>query len=159
MFIVGIVAFRHNWLLGISDSMGKRWLRIALTFIFVVFPAVFLLGGALEGETSQFMGGFYWQSLAFAIWEQFVCVGMVIGLLVWFRKKFNHQSLLAKAMSDSAFTVYFIHAPILVYLALALRGINLYPLLKFVLVAPIAIILCFIIATFLKKLPVIKNIV
>lgn len=159
MFIVGIVAYRHDWFLGITDVMGKLWLRITLIFIFVVFPIVFLLGGALEGDTSQFMGGFHWQSLAFATWEQFVCVGMVIGLLVWFRRRFNHQGSLAKSLSDSAFTVYFIHAPILVFLALALRGINLYPLLKFVLVAPIAIALCFIIAYLLRKIPLVKSFV
>jgi glucan biosynthesis protein C len=155
MFIVGIIAYRRNWFLGISNTMGKRWLIIALIFIFVIFPLVFLLGGALEGETSQFMGGFHWQSLAFAIWEQFVCVGMVIGL----RGRFNHQGSLTKSLSDSAFTVYFIHAPILVFLALALRGIELYPLLKFTIVAPIAISLCFITAYFLKNLPLVKSII
>jgi len=61
-------------------------------------------------------------------------------------------------MSDSSYPVYLIHAPILVYLALALRGIKLYPLLKFALVSPVAVVLCFLIAYFLRKLPLVRSI-
>jgi glucan biosynthesis protein C len=85
-------------------------------------------------------------------------VGMIIVLLVWFREKFNHQGTLAKAMSDSTFTVYFIHAPVLVFLALALKDFELYPLLKWALVSPVAIFLCFVIAYFLRRLPLLRKV-
>jgi surface polysaccharide O-acyltransferase-like enzyme len=158
MFIVGILAYRRNWFIGMSVTKGKLWLGIAVFFILVLFPVVFLLGGALEGDTSQFMGGVHWQSFAFAIWEQFVGVGMIIGLLVWFRERFNRQGKFAKDMAKNSFAVYFIHAPVLVFLSLGLRGIRLYPLLKFALVAPLAVVLCFLIAHYLRRIPLVRNI-
>ena len=158
LFVVGIIAYRRNWFLGIPDAMGKLGLGIAIFFIVVLLPIVFVLGGALEGNTEPYAGGVHWQSFAYAVWEQFVGVGMILALLVWFRRRFNHQGPLAKAMSDSTYTVYFIHAPVLVYLALALRGIKLYPLLKFALVSPVAVALCFLIAYFLRKLPLVRSI-
>ena len=85
-------------------------------------------------------------------------MGMIIVLLVWFREKFNRQNALAKAVSDSTFAVYFIHAPVLVFLALTIRHITLYPLLKWVLVSPVAIALCFGIAYLLKRLPLVRRI-
>ncbi len=157
MFIVGITAYTRNWFMGISKAKGKLWLRIAIFFIVVLFPIVFLLGGALEGDTSQFMGGIHWQSFAFAVWEQFVGVGMIIGLLVWFRERFIRQGAVAEEMAANSFAVYFIHAPVLVFLALALRGIQLYPLLKFALVAPVVVALCFLIAHYLRRLPLVRN--
>jgi glucan biosynthesis protein C len=158
LFVVGIMAYRRNWLLGISDVMGKFWLRMAIIFIVVIFPIVFVLGGALEGNTSRFTGGLYWQSLATAVWEQFVCLGMVIGLLVWFRRNLNRQGRLARAMSASSYAVYFIHAPVLVLLALALRGISLHPLLKWALIAPVGVSLCFLIAHLIRRLPLVRSI-
>jgi glucan biosynthesis protein C len=83
---------------------------------------------------------------------------MIIVLLVWFREKFNRQGAVAKAMSDNTFTVYFVHAPVLVFLALALKDIDLYPLLKWALVSPVAIALCFVIAYILRRLPVLRSI-
>jgi surface polysaccharide O-acyltransferase-like enzyme len=83
---------------------------------------------------------------------------MIITLLVWFRKRFNHQGSLAKTMSASAYTVFIIHAPVAVLVALALRGISLYPLFKYPLVALIVVPLCFVLATFIRKLPLARNI-
>jgi surface polysaccharide O-acyltransferase-like enzyme len=123
-----------------------------------LFPIFFALSGALEGNTDAVTGGLTWQSFAFSIWEEFICVGITIILLVWFRERFNRQSAIAKAMSDSTFAVYFIHAPVLVLLALRLKALSLYPLLKWVLVSPVAIVLCFVIAYLLKRLPLVRRI-
>jgi glucan biosynthesis protein C len=112
-----------------------------------------VLGGALEGTTVPFRGGVHWQSLVYALWEQFVCVGMVISLLVWFRRRVDQQGPLARTMSASAFAVYIIHAPILVFVCLGLRGMDLYPLAKFVLASLICIPLCFLAGGLVKRLP------
>ena len=158
LFVVGIIAYRLNWFLGVPTATGKVWLGIAIICILVVLPIVFVLGGALEGDTDPFLGGVHWQSFALSVWEQFVCMGMVIGLLVLFREKLNHQGVLAKDMAASAYTVFIIHAPVIVFLALAVRGISLHPLLKFVLVAPIAIAICFVLAHYIRKLPLARDI-
>lgn len=85
-------------------------------------------------------------------------MGMIVVLLVWFREKLNRQGTVAKGMSDSTFAVYFVHAPVLVFLALAFQDITLHPLLKWVLVSPVAIVLCFGIAYLLRKLPLVRRI-
>jgi peptidoglycan/LPS O-acetylase OafA/YrhL len=157
LFVVGITAYRQNWFLGIPTATGKVWLGIAIICI-LLLPVVFVLGGVLEGNTGPFLGGVHWQSFALSLWEQFVCMGMVVGLLVLFRERLNHEGRLAKDMAASAYTVFLIHAPVIVFLALALRGINLHPLLKFVLVAPVAVAICFILASFIRKLPLLRDI-
>ena len=158
MFVIGITAYRRNWIIKMPDDLGRFWFRLALVFILVLFPVIFVVGGALEGDTTVFLGGFSWQSLAFSVWEQFVGVGMIIWLLILFRKRYNYQSFVVKEMARGAFVVYFIHAPVLVYLSLALRGIEIYPLLKFALVGPLAVALCFGIAFVLRRTPLIRNI-
>jgi surface polysaccharide O-acyltransferase-like enzyme len=158
LFVVGIIAYRLNWFLGIPTATGKAWLGVAIICILVVLPILFVLGGALEGDTDPFLGGVHWQAFALSVWEQFVCMGMVIGLLVLFRERLNHQGKLAKDMAASAYTVFIIHAPVIVFLALALRGIDLHPLLKFVLVAPVALALCFVLAHYIRRIPLAREI-
>lgn len=158
LFFVGVIAYRGDWFERISVATGKVWLGMVLFFILVLFPILFVSSGALEGNTDAVTGGLTWQSFAFSVWEEFICAGMIVVLLVWFREKFNCQGALAKVMSDSTFTVYFIHAPVLVFLALALKGFNLYPLLKWTLVSPVAISLCFMIAYLLRRIPLLRNI-
>jgi fucose 4-O-acetylase-like acetyltransferase len=158
LFVAGLMASRRGWLDALPDRTGKVWAAVAAVLIVVVMPLLFYLGGALEGSESQFLGGLHWQALANAIWEQYVAVGMILALLVLFRNRFSRQGRMAKAMSDSTFAVYFIHAPVIVYLALALRGIDLHPLVKYLLVAPVAVSLCFLIAYGVRQLPLVRRV-
>lgn len=155
MFIVGIAAYRRNWLVRIPDAMGKLWVCIALFFILIFFPALSVLGGA---NVTSFTGGLHWQCFGYAVWEQFTGVAMIIALLFLFRKWFNRQGSVSKAMSASTYTAYIIHAPVVVLVTLAMRNISLYPLLKFALAVLIAVPLCFAFGNFIRQLPLARRI-
>jgi glucan biosynthesis protein C len=158
MFIVGIVAYKHNWLTRIPDTMGKFWSVIAVIFILILFPVLFVSGGAPSGDISRFIGGFHWQCFALAFWEQFTGVAMIISLLFLSRKYFNRQTRISKAMSASAYTAYIIHAPVVVFVAVVIRNIYLYPLLKFALATIIAVPLCFALGNLIRQLPLARRI-
>lgn len=151
LFVVGLIAYRRNWLASLSDSTGKRWLIVAIVLILLFVPLA-VVGGALETD-EPFKGGLYWQAMAYALWESFVCVGMCIGLTYLFRRYWNRQGGLAKFLSPNAYTAYIIHAPIITFTALALRDVEMYPLLKFGLAALIALPLCFVLSNLIRKLP------
>jgi len=157
MFVIGLMAYQRGWFAELTDAQGKIW-RWAVLALIVLFPVMFVLGGALEGQTEVYFGGIHWQSFAYSIWEQLMCVAMVVTLVVWFRKRFNSQNTLGRSLSSGAYATYVIHAPVIVLLALGLRGIQLDLALKFVLVAPAAIALSFLVGYLLKKLPVARSI-
>jgi fucose 4-O-acetylase-like acetyltransferase len=157
LYVVGIVAYRRNWFVGLGDGQGRTWLWVALALV-PLFPAILVAGGALEGDLTPLMGGVHWQSLAYSVWEQFMCVAMVVGLLVWFRNRLNHQGRLGRAMSAAAYAAYVLFAPVIVLLALALSGIRLNMALKFVVVSPVAVLLCFVAGHYVRKLPLARDI-
>jgi glucan biosynthesis protein C len=157
LFVVGILAYRRNWFAALSPAQAKVWRWIILVLV-VVFFVIFLTGGALEGNVAPFLGGVTWQSLAFSVWEQFMCMAMVVTLLVWFRTRFNQQGPLAKRLSAAAYATYIFHEPVIVLLALALGGIGMDLGLKFVLVAPVAVSLSFLVGYAIKQLPLARRI-
>ncbi len=151
LFIVGLIAYRRNWLLGLPDATGKLWLGIAIALILLFVPMA-LLGGAMESD-QPFRGGLYWQAMAYALWEAFLCMGMCIGLIYLFRRYLNRQGRLAKFLSPNAYIAYIIHAPVITFTALLLRNVDLYPLLKIGLVALIGVSLSFALGNLIRKLP------
>ena len=151
MFTAGTIAYNGNWFERLSDNAGKFWLKSVLIVI-LSFPVFLFLGGPAGGDFSL-MGGLNWQSLFYSVWEQIVCVGMTAGLIYLFRTRYNRQGTLAQSLSASAFTVYIIHAPVLVFISLALKNLTLYPLLKFFLTAPLMLSACFILGNIIRKLP------
>jgi glucan biosynthesis protein C len=97
-----------------------------------------------------------WLSLAYSLWEGILCVSMSITMLAWFRRRFDHQGRLARTMSESAFAVYILHPAIIVPLALALSGMEQNLSVKYLVVAPIAVALCYLVAYGLRKVPFVR---
>lgn len=158
MFVVGLVAYRRNWLERFTDAQAKTWRWIALVFI-LLLPALAVAAGVLTGKLdARGAGGLNWLSLAYSMWEGFMCVSMVIVVLAWFRQRFDRQGRLAKAMSESCFAVYVLHPIIIVLLALALSGILMNLGLKFILVAPLAVTLCYLVAYAIRKIPFVRSV-
>ncbi len=151
LYIVGLIAYRRNWLLGLPDAKGKLWLGIAIVLILLFLPMA-LIGGGPE-SIQLFMGGFNWQAMAYALWEAFLCVGMCIGLIYAFRRYLNRQGRLAKFLSPNAYIAYIIHAQVITFTALAMRNVDLYPLLKFGVAILIAVPLSFVLGNLIRKLP------
>lgn len=158
LFIVGIIAYRHNWLTRIPDATGRFWLCAALLLVLVLFPGLIVAGGGLSGDITPFAGGLHWQCFAYAIWEQVAGVAIIIALLALFRKHLNRQGKLARAASAGAYTAYIIHGPTVILVALAIRNITLCPLLKFALAVLISVPLCFALSNVIRKLPAARRI-
>ena len=156
LFIVGLVAYRHNWFELLPEKTGKTWLTIGVLLI-ILFPPIAILGGAIEND-APFKGGWQWQSLLATMWQSFLCVSMCISVVYIFRRRFNRQGTLGSFLSRNAYTVYLIHEPVITFTAVAMVGLTLYPLLKFGLVALVAIPLCFGLSSLIRKLPFTRRI-
>ena len=87
-----------------------------------------------------------------------MCIGMVMTLITGFRRRLNRQGRLARSMSAGAYTMFIIHAPIAVIVALLLKNFKLFPLIKFPLVVGVVVWLCFLLSIFIKKLPFTRRI-
>jgi glucan biosynthesis protein C len=160
LYILGLIAYRRNWFFELTPKMGRDWSLIALmaTLIILgglVFPSAMQEAGASGTRQAGYAiaGGFNWLAFSYALWESFVVVGVCIGLLVLFRMRWNHQGRLARSLAASVYTVYLIHAPVLVGFAYAFHVVALYPLLKFGIAVLITIPLCFLISSLIHKIP------
>jgi len=151
LFVLGLIAYRRNWLVGLPDKTGLLWLRLAVALI-VLWAPMMLINGAVDGKV-WFKGGANWQAALYAVWESFLCVSMCLGLIYAFRRYLNYTGKIGGFLVPNAYTAYLIHAPIITYLAVAVQGVMLYPLLKWALVAPVAVALCFGLGALIRKIP------
>jgi glucans biosynthesis protein C len=157
LFLLGIVAYQNNWFDAVTPAMGKRWFIAAQALILIVLPGVFFLG--MKGGEEVFGGGLHWQSLGLALWEQFTGFSLIIGLTGIFKKYFNRQGTAARQLSGTAYAVFIIHAPVIVALSVALRNWDIYPPLKFIALAPPALVACFLLAWMVKQVPGVRRVV
>jgi glucan biosynthesis protein C len=152
LFIVGIMAYRNNWLDQITKKMGRTCTAIAFGLI-LLLPVILITGIPANYDLLVFFGGLGWQAVAYAFWEQATGIAIIIALIVLFREKWNKPGKATRVLSANAYGAYFLFAPVIVFLALALRGISMDPMLKFVLISPPSVAICFGLSYVVRKIP------
>jgi surface polysaccharide O-acyltransferase-like enzyme len=152
------MAYRSGWFEALSERQARTWGWVILACLLGLVPMLIAFG-ALSGAVAEgASGGLAWESLVYSVWEGFLGMAICITLLAWFRRRFNGQGRLARAMAGSTFGVYVLHPAIIVPFALALSDIHLNPALKYLLTAPVAVALCYLVVGALRKVPAVRSI-
>ena len=159
LYVLGIFAFRHDWFRRLPDRTGMIWLWIGIAAAGSVYAISALrLAGLVPSVTVTSTGG---EVLFASIWnirEAFIAAGLSVGLLTWFRKRFNRQGRLMAAMSADSYFVYVIHLYLVITLQNQVIGFNMPAFIKFALVTVFGVIICFSISHLVKMLPFTKRI-
>ena len=159
-FVLGTVAYRRNWLQAVPRSLGVVGLVTAIVAGVVLFPLA--LSGRLfsleVNAAAGFVGNGTWQSAVYALWDASFAVGLCLAALTFFRGLFNGENRFGRFLSQQSYAVYVIHAPIVVWIAIALKEVQLAPLLKFGIVAVITVPICFVAAFVIRKIPFLSRV-
>jgi len=139
-FLLGILAYRRQWFLGMPTRMGLVWLAVGLGASVVWY--VFSLGHLwrvfhITRESMVFI---------YPVWEALLCCGMCIGLIVLFREALNVQGRWGRTMAANQYAAYLFHVPVVILVQLAVAGAVLSPFTKFVLVTAVGVPLTFLLS-------------
>jgi len=152
-FLIGITAYRGDWLRKVSCSLAKRAFAVAVVATLVVIPFTLLLA------PTTFLGRGSWQSAVYALYDSTFAVGMSLALIVLFRRFFDFSGRLWRFLSQQSYAVYVIHPPIIIAItAIVLQGVSLQPLLKFAVAAMISVPACFGGAYLVRRIPLVDKV-
>ena len=158
LFAFGIIACQNNWMDKVNSKKSWRWFIFSQVLIFIGFPLIFVLGGATDGSLDAFMGGLTRQCFAYTLWEQLLGFSLILALFGIFKKKVNKQRSFANMLSESAYGVYVFHTPVLLGISAIFLNWQIPQLLKFIVLAPVALLSCFIVAWVAKQIPGINSV-
>jgi surface polysaccharide O-acyltransferase-like enzyme len=159
LFIFGLIASRNKWLNSADHKTGKRMRIIAICLIFIGFPLFFVVQKALGFPVSWFSGGMHWQTLWYAVWEQLVGFSIITALLCIAKYSWNQPSVFLSNLSRSTFAVYIFHPLIVIGLSVGLRNWTVDPAIKLLAVAPLAVIISFLLGLIIVRIPGVNKIV
>jgi glucans biosynthesis protein C len=126
----------RGWLGRVPATWSHRCGQVAVAGL----TALALLVVAMAEDLDRLVGGWHWQSLAFAVLEGGVAVALSLWLVAWFGRRWAQQGRLTKQASRGAYAAYVLHPPVLVMVSLAARTLPPPPEAKFVLVAATGVV-------------------
>ena len=145
MFILGVLAYRGQWLTGMNNRTGA----ISL-----------LIGSALAiGDYVRNDGA--WNNFVcqwFGIYESLLCVFFSVGLLWLFREFVNGTNAFQSWCSQQAYGAYIVHLFVLLAIQNATDGIMLPGIVKFIIIGSVASIISFVVTYLLRLVPGVKKV-
>ena len=158
LFILGLVAYKNNWLNTITFKTGKQLFFLFL-FLLMFFPVFYIIQTKFHMPGEWYSGGFHFQALLYAVWEQVIGFSIITALLVFGRELWNRSSPLLAKLSRYTFAVYIFHPLVVISASLAVHNWNINPVLKLLVVAPVAVIGSFLLAGLVVLLPGVKKVI
>ena len=144
LFLIGILAYRNDWVNKISSKVGWVCLAVGLT-----------LAGIWYGFDLWVSGFFIFSDtvwgLLLPLWESLLCCGMCFGLTIVFRDTVNIQTDLTREMAQSTYAAYMIHVFIAIFFQYLVFGLEATPLIKFFLVSLVTVPISFLLAALIRR--------
>ena len=153
-FAAGVAAARTGWLLPLAASAQARragWVTLVAgpLLLLVLFAALVKIPVAGDPQN----GGWHWQALALAFWEQLTGLGLSLGLLALFSHRLNRDGPVLRWLADRSFAVYVLHAPVLVALMMAFRSLPQVPLVLAALMTLTGLAISYALADLARRVP------
>jgi hypothetical protein len=146
-FTVGVASARHGWTDGVPDRLIRACRTV--TLVAAVAMAALLVTAGLAERVDDLMGGLNVLAATFAGLDAVLCLFGSVWLLSVAQRRLCHPLPLGPALARSAYGAFIVQTPILIGLALALRGIPLPADVKALLVAVGAVAASFAVAALL----------
>jgi peptidoglycan/LPS O-acetylase OafA/YrhL len=159
LFWVGLRSRQARFL----EEIPARWFwpAVAVSGICAIALAALLtplfLSGGAEEMARTYRGGPHWQAAGLCLLEAVECPAMIVTLVLLFRDRVPNLPRFWNDLGPDSYTVYIIHAPVLVLVSVVLRGWNPSVPVKFALVSLVTLVLCFVLSRWgLRKIPGVK---
>ena len=142
LFLLGALFNKTKWLEGIMPITAFSYFFLGLImFIF-------------KGFIYQQFPNLWSESIV----ESFLCVGICLGILSFFKMTFLHMNDFMKFLSDNSYDIYLFHLLIVIALQMLLLQLNIDINLKFAMVTILGIFLSGLLTFGLRKFPIVKKI-
>ena len=145
MFVLGVLAYRGQWLTEIKNRTGA---------ISLLIGSALAIGDYVrnDGEWNNFV--YQW----FGIYESLLCVFFSVGLLWLFREFVNGTNAFQNWCSQQAYGAYIVHLFVLLAVQNMTDSLVLPGIVKFLIIGSVASIISFVITYLLRLIPGVKKV-
>ena len=156
LFALGVIAAESGWDGSLTRDAERRLGRLAGAGLLAV-SVVLAVAGA-QDRIEELMRDVNVASVTFAALYGLVSVAFPLWCLAWVRRRWpTHGEILAKAGRGS-YATYVLHPLVLVGVMLAFRAVPLDAAWKFLLVAAVAVPVCFAVGYGVTRLPGVRRV-
>ena len=145
MFVLGVLAYRGQWLTKMNNFTGA---------ISLLIGSALAIGDYVRNDGAWNNFVYQW----FGIYESLLCVFFSVGLLWLFREFVNGTNAFQNWCSQQAYGAYIVHLFVLLAVQNATDCLVLPGIVKFLIIGSVASVISFIVTYLLRLIPGVKKV-
>ena len=145
MFVLGVLAYRGQWLTKMNNCTGA---------ISLLIGSALAIGDYVRNDGAWNNFVYQW----FGIYESLLCVFFSVGLLWLFREFVNGTNAFQNWCSQQAYGAYIVHLFVLLAVQNATDGLVLPGIVKFFIIGIVASVISFVVTYLLRLIPGVKKV-
>ena len=145
MFVLGVLAYRGQWLTKMNNCTGA---------ISLLIGSALAIGDYVRNDGAWNNFVYQW----FGIYESLLCVFFSVGLLWLFREFVNGTNAFQNWCSQQAYGAYIVHLFVLLAVQNATDCLVLPGIVKFLIIGSVASVISFIVTYLLRLIPGVKKV-
>jgi peptidoglycan/LPS O-acetylase OafA/YrhL len=157
LFALGVLAAEAGWDGRLSGRAEHQLGRATLVGIGLTMLLVAYTGS--RDQLDMALGGINWASTSFAVLYGAVSVTYSLWCLAWVRRRWPTNGALMAMAGRGSYATYLLHPVVLVSVMLAFRVVPIGPQLKFLVVAVVAVPVCFAVGYAVTRVPGVGRVV
>jgi surface polysaccharide O-acyltransferase-like enzyme len=150
LFVIGIAAGYGGWFNSVKSGLGVRW--------FAIGAVAFLIAVVAFGMQDDLPAWLPFH-LVWGFAEAFVCVGMILGLSVFFRRYCERPGRWLERLDGNVYGVYLIHWLIVIVIQVTILNLALPATVKFLIVTGVGLAASFAITALVRLIPAVRRVV
>jgi len=148
LFVVGCVTAESRLLETVRFKIAMPWILVTAACICVLPVILITRMGA-----GAFEGGWTLNALFYAVWDPFMALGMILGLLWMAQRWWTRPTLVGDWLARRAFGAYIVHPPLVVGFSVWAAQWAAPSLVKFAVVGAVSCVASFALSGLLRKIP------
>lgn len=154
MFVVGILAFRRDWMAVLPRRTGMLGCGLMLSSL---VPMVGL-GGFETLDYANSLPATALPHLWFGLWEALFGIGAILVMSSAFDRHITGDGPFARFLAANAFAVYLLHAPVIVGYVTLFAPLRLPPMAAFAVILPLALATSWLLAASFRRVPGVRTV-
>jgi hypothetical protein len=151
LFALGVHAAETGWLGRVSARTARRLGAVAVAGLLAL--GAFMAALLACGQFGSLVAGNGWPALVLALADGVIAVTGTVAVVGALRHRWTREEPLVSAAAKASYATYVSHPLSLTILLVLLAPVALAPELKFVILAPVAIPVCFAVGYGLTRIP------
>ncbi|MFZ0322606.1 MAG: acyltransferase [Actinomycetes bacterium] len=156
LFVLGVLGAERGWWESVPVALVRVWALLAVAGALTAVT----LGLVFGADSPELIaGGPHWPAALLALSEGLVAVGASVAVIELFKHRFAGQRRLGRMMAPAAYGAFLVHPLVLVGLILLARQVEMWTELRFAVVAALAVVGSFVIASLLRRVPGVRRVI